>query len=162
MMAQVHQRLQGSGMNEQAILKLFCLAAPYAAFDPDHKIMPLGRYLLPFVPEKLDGLPRGRQYDYSFPYDIRLFLAKQPPALDIAWQEVQYMADDDSDDYNHSFGLCVSLLLQADAARFTPWARQVASPKSPVNKIKRQGALQALLQAKDDEKANRQSNATDS
>jgi hypothetical protein len=129
------------------------------AVDLQGQITRLGQRLLSYLPEQtdelLEGLRNQAQKSYKtrlYPAFIKLLVKAQPPYLDLAWQIAQRReqptpgAPRSIPPYDATLGQCAGILLEADPARFTAWARKIAGPESTGTVSSRAFALSALMQ----------------
>jgi hypothetical protein len=105
----------------------------------------LGALLLSSLPKHFPAVlgtlgPHTPGADF-IPYYLVALLLADPTSehIEMAWQVAQLV------NYYYQ-GPCAALLLKADPARFTEWARQIAGPANAANHQARLAALQALLE----------------
>ncbi len=144
--------LLSQGIEQRQILT-WMLGLLHSTVDSQGNVTALGQYILSYLPEQTDELLKAvaaaehLAYFWHLSDFIKLLVKAQPPYLDLAWQLVQQQeqAEQEEHRYTYGLGICVQMLLEADPARFTAWARKVASSSSPENEYERVQALQALM-----------------
>jgi hypothetical protein len=95
-----------------------------------------------YLPQYAEEMFNAQNQHFS--HFFRMLLLVQPPEPELVWQMAQRLEQRTVDTYN--LGYCISLLLQADPARYTPWARRLAGLNSPLsNQTSRLAALEALM-----------------
>lgn len=127
----------------------WALSVVYHAVDGG-QITLVGQYLLASLPQYADdllnGLARLNTYPTYFFHAsfVKLLLAAQPPALDLAWQVAQQVQQG-AGPFNVHAGTSLSsiarALLGADPIRFTPWLRDLAGPSGSLSSNARAGVL---------------------
>lgn len=150
---QVVDHLARQGLDEQAIVRL---VAPSISSATDlGGVTLLGQLLLTALPEQLDTLLAAIRWHTTGRLDLmKLLLAAQPPRVELAWQVVQRMEQEQAragsaqtraPDWPGELGHCAALLFRTDPNRFTPWVRHLAAPGSRAHAQARYAALEALL-----------------
>ena len=142
--------LLSQGMGEEHLLEYAVRAMTATVYYhysyPAARQLPLLRLLLTYLPthlEKMQELFHGAsRSQLAF---ITLLLQAQPPNLDLIERLVEELKEDNYS-YSSLLGVCARMLLQADPARFTGWARKIASAGGGASEQSRRLALQALLQ----------------
>ncbi len=150
---QARDYLLSHGVDEQQMLG-YMVDLMSGSVDGQGKPTRLGRRILAYLPERFDELLQiieSQQGHYNvrlFTSFINLLVKAQPPLLDLAWQAVQEreLHEPEAPYYSSTLGQCAKLLLQADPARFTAWARKIAGPEGKSNNNSRALALQALME----------------
>jgi hypothetical protein len=146
----VRDYLLSQGMSEEQVLEHATQAMTNTAYHYYYYARPqppaLARLLLSYLPaqrEKLQtrfqGSPRSR---LAF---IALVLHMQPPDLDLVERLIEQLQEEDNP-YTSILGACAQMVLQADPARFTGWARKIASASGGASEQSRRAALHALLE----------------
>lgn len=151
---QARDYLLSHGVDEQRIIALM-IGVVGNAVDGQGQVTCLGQHLLSYLPERTDELLKKLENQAKKPYHarvypdfIKLLVKAQPPYLDLAWQiaQQQEQAAPDTPSYDSTLGQCAQILLEADPARFTAWARKIAGPESIGTTPSRSLALGALMQ----------------
>ncbi len=138
--AQAYDYLLSKGMSEQDIL--LQVMACYYLLNADQKPNALGRLLLKHITQQYseirellfeDNHSRARRFIF------KALLSTRPAGyLDLAGQIAQTVSPEEADDY-------APALLEAEPARFTDWARQVALATVRSNQPYQHATLKALL-----------------
>ncbi len=140
---QARDYLLEQGVSEEAIA-LSLLHTRYDYLLNQTTPTPLGALLLSYLPKHFPAVlgalgPNTPRTDFIPYYLVALLLADSTSErIEMAWQVAQ-LAN------GYYKGSCAALLLKADPARFTEWARQIAGPNT-ANHQSRLAALQALLE----------------
>ena len=115
----------------------------YAASPP--RTPPLAHLLAAYLPTHYAQMqPLFQANPRSQLAFISLLLLAQPPDLDLVERLVEALQEEKSV-YSSILGLCARLLLQADPARFTDWARKIAGGGNGATYNSQSIALLALL-----------------
>ena len=142
---QIADHLRSHGRDEQTIRRVFFSVVQFVAFDPirsPETLTPMGRSVFAYLPQYAEEMFNAQNQHFS--HFFRMLLLVQPPEPELVWQMAQRLEQRTVDTYN--LGYCVSLLLQADPACYTPWARRLAGLSSPLtNQTSRLAALEALM-----------------
>ena len=114
------------------------LATRAGGWVPGTALRPLGRVILSYLPAHFETMRRALPGVAPAHLGLaRLLLLCNPPALDAAWTLAQ--------DYPKQAGSLAAILLPADPARFTAWARSAAGPGTTLEPYERLLALDSLL-----------------
>jgi hypothetical protein len=128
---QIADHLRSRGMSEQTIRQRFFSDLGFVAFDMRHTpepLTPIGRYLLAtYLPAYAEEMFSAEKYWSSC---FRLLLLVQPPVPDLIWQFAQQLERQEAG--RSGLGFCARVLLKADPATYTPWARRLASQSNPL------------------------------
>ena len=146
---QAYDHLLKRGVTEQQMREWQLDMLGYAV-DGQGQPTRLGQRLLASIPDHFDEMlalivERMNHGYWLIPAFVNLLVAAQPPYLDLAWQVTQ-RAQQHEAPYHNVVGQCARILLKADPARFTPWAREIASRDDKHYDWSRVVALQALLE----------------
>ncbi len=141
---QIHQHLFTMKLRVPKVIKLLMLCHSMVKKNAGDQLVPtaLGRLLLSYIPEHFAVMLKQLQVDKwraSTGYLFNLLMAAKPEGyLDMAEQVVRTLGTNQRDSY-------VAQLLQADPARYTDWAREVASASMQDTQQYNYYSLEALL-----------------
>lgn len=143
---QIHQHMLKLRMSAPKIIKALMTCHSFIKKTADDQVVPtaLGRLLLSYLPDHFEVMLKqlvGNTWNYATQPFFNLLLAAHPEGyLDMAEQVTR------SAHPNHR-DLLVAELLKADPARFTVWAREVATESLQNTNSYYHYSLEALLKA---------------
>ena len=140
--------LLSQGMSEERVLEYIAQAmagTTYYTYSTPYNAT-LTRLLASYLPAQQEKIqPFFQATPASKLSFIYLLLQERPARFDLIERLVEELQEGSSA-YSSILGLCARLLLQADPARFTDWARTIASTAGGATESSRRAALQALLE----------------
>ena len=144
----VRDYLLSQGMSEERVLEYAALAmrnTAYYHYSPP-RTTALASLLTTYLPAHYDKMePFFQANPGSKLAFIYLLLHVQPPDFDLVERLIESLQEENSL-YSSILGMCARMALQANPARFTGWARTIASASGGASEHSRQIALQALLE----------------
>ena len=140
--------LLSQGMSEERVLEHAAQAmssAAYYHYSPP-RTTALTRLLSTYLPAQHEKMePFFQANPGSKLAFIYLLLHMQPPDFDLIERLIESLHEENTS-YSSILGMCARMALQANPARFTGWARKIASGAGGATEHSRQVALQALLE----------------
>ncbi len=140
--------LLSQGMSEERVLEYAAQAMSnigYYHYAPP-RTTALTRLLTTYLPAQYEKIePFFQANPASKLAFIYLLLHTQPPDFDLVERLIETLQEENSS-YSSILGLGARVALQANPARFTGWARTIASASGGASEHSRQIALQALLE----------------
>jgi hypothetical protein len=143
----VRDHLLSQGMSEERVLEYAAQAmcnTGYYHYSPP-RTTALTRLLTTYLPASYEKMePFFQANSGSKLAFIYLLLQMQPPDFDLVERLIERLQEEKTS-YSSILGMCARVALQANPARFTGWARKIASADGGASDYSRNIALQALL-----------------